>query len=190
MVMDYDRGTVEIKWGTGHMMLILGNSFPANDRWIKKLWKTVSMDYEHRKEISDSILEWLNGEKDFYSDKDFLQKIANAAVSANTSAVEMQPEIDRLIHDSERLKRFIFDIKIMLGTEKRKDERKKLSCLKKKEAENLKVMQKKLKDLKEKQQSYIQTYNMKNCLFNDTKRKTEKIERNIKLIEQLSEGWN
>lgn len=160
MVMDYDRGTVEIKWGTGHMMLILGNSFPANDRWIKKLWKTVSMDYEHRKEISDSILEWLNGEKDFYSDKDFLQKIANAAVSANTSAVEMQPEIDRL------------------------------SCLKKKEAESLKVMQKKLKDLKEKQQSYIQTYNMKNCLFNDTKRKTEKIERNIKLIEQLSEGWN
>lgn len=190
MVMDYDRGTVEIKWDTGHMMLILDNSFPSSDRWIKKLWKTVAMDWEHKKEISEGIVEWLKKKEAYCSDKDIMQKLANAAVSAQTSANEMQPEIDSLKTDIEKYKRLIDGLKRTLERERRKDERKKLTSLKKKEQENLKVMRKQLKALQERQQTFINIYRTKTCCFNDMERDSERYKRNIELIEQLSEGWN
>ena len=87
--------------GRGHMTIVLDKFFPTDATRLRKLLKLVDEDYEHRDELRAIIVQHcgqrasalLDGRKD----------LANKAVEQHTRATEMQPEIDKLTGQIERL---------------------------------------------------------------------------------------
>ena len=124
--------------GRGRMTIVLDKFFPTDATRLRKLLKLVDEDYEHRDELRATIVRHcgqrasalLDGRRD----------LANKAVEQHTRATEMQPEIDKLTGQIERLTEYC---KTKEGRAYR---------------EQLKELKAKLKDLKQRQRDALASY--------------------------------
>ena len=163
-----------IQYYSGRMNIICDHFFPASAANVRKLFnKVVCLDYDHRADIAQDILQWMQDQ--VQHDTALLPQYAKAAVDAGTKAAEMQGEI-------EKQAAMVQCVKNMAASLKRG---KKDTCAEalKKEKERLKTMRSRQNDWKKKKRD--NTHAFQSC-----QNQIKKFKENIELIEQLSAGWS
>lgn len=149
--------------GRGHMTIVLDKFFPTGATRLRKLLKLVDEDYEHRDELRAAIVQHcsqrasalLDGRKD----------LANKAVEQHTRATEMQPEIDKLTGQIERLAEYC---KTKEGRAYR---------------EQLKELKAKLKDLKQRQRDALASYRDYQREFVSAENRANRLKKNAEVAD-------
>ena len=149
--------------GRGHMTIVLDKFFPTDATRLRKLLKLVDEDYEHRDELRDTIVQHcgqrasalLDGRRD----------LANKAVEQHTRATEMQPEIDKLTGQIERLAEYC---KTKEGRAYR---------------EQLKELKAKLKDLKQRQRDALASYRDYQREFVSAENRANRLKKNAEVAD-------
>lgn len=149
--------------GRGHMTIVLDKFFPTDATRLRKLLKLVDEDYEHRDELRAIIVQHcgqrasalLDGRRD----------PANKAVEQHTRATEMQPEIDKLTGQIERLAEYC---KTKEGRAYR---------------EQLKELKAKLKDLKQRQCDALASYRDYQREFVSAENRANRLKKNAEVAD-------
>jgi len=149
--------------GRGHMTIVLDKFFPTDATRLRKLLKLVDEDYEHRDELRTIIVQHcgqrasalLDGRRD----------LANKAVEQHTRATEMQPEIDKLTGQIERLAEYC---KTKEGRAYR---------------EQLKELKAKLKDLKQRQRDALASYRDYQREFVSAENRANRLKKNAEVAD-------
>lgn len=161
-----------IQYYSGRMNIVCDNFFPTSAANVRKLFKVVCLDYVHRADIAQDILQWMRDQ--VQQDPILLSQYANAALDAGTKAAEMQPEIEKQAVRVQCMKDTIASLK--------RDQKVVYTEALKKEKEKLKAMRNYQRDF-EKDKRY-NTHKYKTC-----QNQLKRFKENIELIEQLSAGW-
>ena len=171
-----ENNVCSITYPHGRMNLYMPKFFPAPNSVVRKLFRSViSLNYEDRCQIAQDILEWLKNSLNELDADAVLVCCANECVNARTLAKEMQPDIDRQEAQIQKMKIYL---------EEMPKGKVKTAYRAKIQEEN-----KKLKELKEKQKSYVGYSKFYNGEFIKMQAKVKKFKGNIELIEQMTEGW-
>ena len=147
--------------GRGHMTIVLDKFFPTDATRLRKLLKLVDEDYEHRDELRAIIVQHcgqrasalLDGRKD----------LANKAVEQHTRATEMQPEIDKLTGQIERLQYSAAEGRAYRG--------------------QLKELKAKLKDLKQRQRDALASYRDYQREFVSAENRANRLKKNAEVAD-------
>lgn len=149
--------------GRGRMTIVLDLFFPTDATRLRKLLKLVDEDYEHRDELRATIVQHcgqrasalLDGRRD----------LANKAVEQHTRATEMQPEIDKLTGQIERLAEYC---KTKEGQAYRAQ---------------LKELKAKLKDLKQRQRVALASYRGYQREFVSAENRANRLKKNAEVAD-------
>lgn len=179
--MEFSNGILDFKYDgafyeSGHMQLVLGNFFPTTNTKVRFLMnKIIALNITERYQIAETILAYLKSAYDPEEYTAAMKDYANNVVTLRTKAKEMQEDIDKQAAKVTRMKEYIK----ALPRGKKKPYQEEL----KQEKEKLKVLKSKQTDLKHDAQ-----YN--NGRFIEIRAEDKRFKENIRIIEELSAGWN
>ena len=140
-----DKKQIQIKYENGEMIINLNEFFPSTQQGFKKLIKVIDLDWEHRDELNQSMLNWMIARKEEY--KEWIECLENKYEDTEQSIKEAEVNIEIL--------------KVL-----------------KDKSNNLKLLKKELKELKQTRTYYQQG------IYSYTNDK-KKIQKNIEALENL-----
>ena len=149
--------------GRGHMTIVLDLFFPTDATRLRKLLKLVDEDYEHRDELRAAIVQHCSQRASALLDG--RRDLANKAVEQHTRATEMQPEIDKLTGQIERLAEYC---KTKEGRAYRAQ---------------LKELKAKLKDLKQRQRVALASYRDYQREFVSAENRANRLKKNAEVAD-------
>lgn len=176
-----DKNIIRMTWdyGNAHAAIDITKFFPTSDRRIRKLFNKfvlVDDDHQHRKEVAETIVQYLTEQVQTYGNKEKLKAYANEYINARTSVAELERSVEK---QKEVLKR-LEDYKKGLKPAEKKviSERNQPVMLK------LKNTQMKLKSAKE-----IARFAYSN--FRSAEKDAELYTKNLKLVKEICHemGW-
>ena len=179
--MEFSNGILDFKYDgasyeSGHMQLVLNQFFPTTNTRVRFLMnKIIALNPIERYQIAETILTYLKGAYDPEEYRAAKKDYANAVVSLRTKAGEMQEGIDKQAAKIARMKQYIKELP---------------RGKKKPYQEELQQEKEKLKVLKEKQTNLKRDAQYNNGRFIEVNAKDKRFKENIRIIEELSAGWN
>lgn len=84
---------IAIRWDSGFMDVILDAFFPTSAARVRKLLRIIELDYAHRDELMNQVLQYCTERAQRTMDS--RKGLANEAVDSRQRAADLQPRIDQ-----------------------------------------------------------------------------------------------